>query len=107
MNNEKLLALKKTEISILNSIIKLLETFDVGSLRLLKDNNEFVIKVNGDTVLETDNGLVKQHFTKLNIKVTERIALSRISDTLQFTLSEIYNLEDTMFKEAQNVVDEV
>lgn len=107
MNNEKLLALKKTEISILNSIIKLLETFDVGSLRLLKDNNEFLIKVNGETVLETDNGLVKQHFTKLNIKVTERIALSRISDTLQFTLSEIYNLEDTMFKEAQNIVDEV
>jgi hypothetical protein len=34
---------------------------------VLKDNNEFVIKVNGDTVLETDNGLVKQHFTKLNI----------------------------------------
>lgn len=107
MNNEKLLALKKTEISILNSIIKLLESFDVGSLQLLKDNNEFVIKVNGDMVLETDNGLVKQHFTKLSIKVTERIALSRISDALQFTLSEIYNLEDTMFKEAQNVVDEV
>jgi hypothetical protein len=35
----------------------------------------------------------------MNIKVTERIALSRISDTLQFTLSEIYNLEDTMFKD--------
>ena len=107
MNNEKLSVLKESELSILNSIVKLLESFDVGSLRLLKDNNEFVIKVNGDTVLETDNGLVKQHFTKLNIKVTERIALSRISDTLQSTLSEIYNLEDTMFKEAQNVVDEV
>lgn len=107
MNNEKLSVLKESELSILNSIVKLLESFDVGLLRLLKDNNEFVIKVNGDTVLETDNGLVKQHFTKLNIKVTERIALSRISDTLQFTLSEIYNLEDTMFKEAQNVVDEV
>lgn len=107
MNNEKLSVLKESELSILNSIVKLLESFDVGSLRLFKDNNEFVIKVNGDTVLETDNGLVKQHFTKLSIKVTERIALSRISDTLQFTLSEIYNLEDTMFKEAQNVVDEV
>jgi hypothetical protein len=34
--------LKESELSILNSIVKLLESFDVGSLRLLKDNNEFV-----------------------------------------------------------------
>lgn len=86
--NQKLSHLREAKLNVLQGIVFLLKSMEVGDVKLLKTKDEYLVNVNGDTVLETEDNLVHKHFTKLNIKVTQRISLAKLSDALQFIESE-------------------
>lgn len=105
-DNQKLSHLREAKLHVLQGIVSLLKSMEVGDVKLLKANDEYLVNVNGDTVLETEDNLVHQHFTKLNLKVTQRISLAKLSDALQFIESEESLTVDALNEEYINdIVD--
>ena len=94
MLNEKLKNLEDTKVYLINSIASLLSASTGDSSKVFFDEGDIKI-VSGDTkAVEVLNNLVYPHSGRLPIKTTERIALGRLTDSLQFVISEIEVVKD-------------
>lgn len=95
----KLKNLENTKEGILSSIASLLSSYSESVSMVV--HNEGVIKIvlEDVSVVEIEDDLVTSHSSKLQIKVTERIALGRLTDALQFVVSEIITVKDQLTDE--------
>lgn len=94
MLNEKLKNLEDTKVYLINGIASLLSASTGDLSKVFFDEGNIKI-VSGDTkAVEVLNNLVYPHSGRLPIKTTERIALGRLTDALQFVISEIEVVKD-------------
>ena len=94
MLNEKLKNLEDTKVYLINGIASLLSASTGDLSKVFFDEGNIKI-VSGDTkAVEVLNNLVYHHSGRLPIKTTERIALGRLTDALQFVISEIEVVKD-------------
>lgn len=94
MLNEKLKNLEDTKVYIINSIASLLSTCTGKSSKVFFDEGTIKI-ISGETkAVEVIDNLVHPHSGRLPIKTTERIALGKLTDALQFVISEIEVAKD-------------
>lgn len=95
--NVKLSNLSNSKVWLLNSISDFLQSI-LGSKEavIVTVQDKDVVKINfGDTVvIEIIDGLVYPHIHTIGIKATERIALGRMTDALQFIVSEIESVKE-------------
>lgn len=89
MLNEKLKNLEDTKVYLINGIASLLNSSTGNLSKVFFDEGDIKI-VSGDIkAVEVIEDLVHPHSGRLPIKTTERIALGRLTDSLQFVISEI------------------
>ena len=94
MLNEKLKNLEDTKVYMINSIASLLSASTGNPSKVFFDEGDIKI-VSGDIkAVEVIDNLVHPHLGRLPIKTTERIALGRLTDALQFVISEIEVVKD-------------
>lgn len=99
MLNEKLKNLEDTKVYMINSIASLLSSSTGKLSKVFFDEGDIKI-VSGDTkAVEVIDNLVHPHSGRLPIKTTERIALGRLTDSLQFVISEIEVVKDQITDE--------
>lgn len=95
--NVKLSNLSNSKVWLLNSISDFLQSI-LGSKEavIVTVQDKDVVKINfGDTVvIEIIDGLVYPHIYTINIKATERVTLGRMTDALQFIVSEIESVKE-------------
>ena len=106
MLNEKLKNLEDSKVYLINGIASLLNS-STGSLsKVFFDEGDIKI-VSGDIkAVEVIDNLVHPHSGRLPIKTTERIAIGRLTDSLQFVISEIEVVKDQITdKENQAYID--
>ncbi|QDJ97540.1 hypothetical protein PALS1_106 [Staphylococcus phage PALS_1] len=106
MLNEKLKNLEDTKVYMINSIASLLSASTGKSSKVFFDEGDIKI-VNGDIkAVEIIDGLVHPHSGRLPIKTTERIALGKLTDSLQFVISEVEVVKDQIIdKENEDYID--
>ncbi|UXR08258.1 hypothetical protein [Staphylococcus phage vB_ScaM-V1SC04] len=106
MLNEKLKNLEDTKVYMINSIASLLGASTGKPSKVFFDEGTIKI-VSGDTkAVEVIDGLVHPHSGRLPIKTTERIALGKLTDSLQFVISEVEVVKDQIIdKENEAYID--
>lgn len=95
--NVKLSNLSDSKVWLLNSISDFLQSVlgtEYPVIVTLQDKDDVKINFGDTSVIEIIDGLVYPHIHTLGIKATERIALGRMSDALQFIVSEIESVKE-------------
>lgn len=99
MLNEKLKNLEDTKVYLINGIASLLNSSTGNLSKVFFDEGDIKI-VSGDIkAVEVIEDLVHPHSGRLPIKTIERIALGRLTDALQFVISEIEVTKDKIIDE--------
>lgn len=95
--NVKLSNLSDSKVWLLNSISDFLQSVlgtEYPVIVTLQDKDDVKINFGDTSVIEIIDSLVYPHIHTLGIKATERIALGRMTDALQFIVSEIESVKE-------------